>query len=212
MVCGGNVDIRAKRILAVAAGMLIVAGGFVAYEALEPDAGVQHSAPPTDAQKTIAVTTVEQPSPEKDRMAALILAAVEDRNSGILATPPASKRLVDGDSTVAFKESLARDATELASRAKRLKNTGFWYVGTSSIVDIRSVVVPVDQSYAVAHFNELTELRIASKSGPSDVPTKYSLDQTARFVATGDGWQLSELGLSDPGSKGLLPSTIVAAR
>jgi len=205
------VDIRSKGILAFSAMMLVVVGGFVAYGALQPDASVQ-PAPPTDAQTTVSVTIVKPPSPEKDRMTALILAAVEDRNSGILDAPPASKRLADGDSTAGFQHARTRDAAELASRAKRLKHTGFWYVGTSSTVDVRSIVMPLDRSYAVATFNELTELRIASKAGPSDVPEMYSLDQTARFVATENGWQLSEIGLGDTGPKGLLPSTIVASQ
>lgn len=202
-------DIRAKAILAVSAVMLALVGGFVAYGMLQPAAGVPARQAP-DVQKTVEMTIVEQPSPEKARMTAVILAAVEDRNSGILAEAPTSKRLADSDSTAAFKEAQTRETAELAARATRLKDTGFWYVGTSSTVDIRSVVMPLDQSYAVATFNEFTELRIASAAGPSDVPTKYSLDQTARFVATDNGWQLSELGLSEPGSKGLLPSTIVA--
>ncbi|OFI39133.1 hypothetical protein BIU82_15965 [Arthrobacter sp. SW1] len=97
----------------------------------------------------------------------------------------------------------------MAARAKRFRDTGFWYIGASSTVEIRGIKVTADQRYTLVAFNELTELRLASKAGPSDVPTMYSLDQTARFVSTSNGWQLSELGLSDPGSKGLLPSTIV---
>lgn len=204
-------DIRAKGIVVIPAVTLIVVGGLVACGALQPDASVQPVSP-TDAQRTVAVTIVEKPSAETDKMAAMILAAIEDRNSGILAAPPASKRLADSYSTAAFKESRTRDAAELASRAKRLKHTGFWYVGASTTVNISSVVTPLDRSYAVAYFNELTELRMASKAGPSDAPEKYSLDQTARFVATKNGWQLSELGLGDNSAKGLLPSTIVAPR
>lgn len=201
---GGNVGIRAKRIVVLSAVLLALCGCVPAAPA----------APVTEtpgSSGTVNATLTEPESPEKDRMAAIIQAAVEDRNSGILAAPPASKRLGDGESTAAFKEARVLEAAELATRAKRFKAKGFWYVGSSSTVTISSILVPLDHSYAVAHFNELTELRIASAAGPSDVPTKYSLDQTARFVATENGWQLSELGL-DGGTKGILPSTIVAPR
>jgi hypothetical protein len=66
----------------------------------------------------------------------------------------------------------------------------------------------VTGSTASVHFKELTEEHLASTAnGPSNVPSGYSLPQTATFRASADGWQLDSITLS--GHDGGLPMSVV---
>ena len=84
---------------------------------------------------------------------------------------------------------------------------GFRYTDFSTTITVETV--EVTGSAASVHFKESTEQHQASAAnGPSNVPSGYSVPQTATFRASADGWQLDSIATSVHG--GGLPMPIVA--
>lgn len=193
----GCEDIRAggtamtyRRSLA-AFGVLL---GF-ALSGCQPDAG-----PLTVGSPAAAV-----PSPSSSELSAIIRTAVEDRNGTALDVPPAP-HLDDVQSTAAYRAKRARDLPVVARSKARFKSMGFWYTDFSTTITVGSI--EVNGSEASVHFKELTEEHQASAAnGPSNVPSSYSLPQTATFRASPDGWQLDSITPSEHG--GGSPMSIV---
>ncbi|WP_427004531.1 hypothetical protein [Pseudarthrobacter sp. H2] len=162
--------------------------------------GCQPAAGPLTAGSPAAVS-----SPSSSELAAIIQAAVEDRNGTALDTPPAP-RLVDGQTTTAYRAKRERDLSVVARSKAGFKSAGFWYTSFSTTVTVESIEVA--GSEASVHFKELTEEYLASKAnGPSSVPSGYSLPQTATFRASADGWQLDSIAPSVHG--GGMPMSVV---
>jgi hypothetical protein len=145
--------------------------------------GCQPTAEPLTAGPPAVV-----PGPSSSEFAAVIQAAVEDRNSTALDTLPAP-RLAEGQSTADYRAKAVRDLPVVTQSKARLKSFGFWYTSFSTTVMVESV--EVTGSEAIIHFKELTEEYLASTAnGPSNVPSGYSLPQIATFRASTEGWQL----------------------
>jgi len=163
-------------------------------------AGCQPAAAPLMVGSSAAVA-----SPSSSELAAIVQAAVEDRNGTVLDSPPAP-RLSDGQTTAAYRAKRERDLSVVARSKAGFKSTGFWYTSFSTTVTVESI--DVNGSKASVRFNELTEEYLASTAnGPSSVPSGYSLPQTATFLASADGWQLDSIVLSVHGHG--LPMSVV---
>ncbi|MGM7775891.1 hypothetical protein ACSVHC_07705 [Arthrobacter sp. KNU-44] len=163
--------------------------------------GCQESAGP---QPTPGPTS-SLPSPSSSELTAIIQTAVEDRNGTVLDVPPAP-RLTDAQTTTAYRAKRARDFPVVARSKAGFKSKGFWYSDFTTKITAESV--EVTGSTASVHFKELTEEHQASAAnGPSNVPSGYSVSETATFRASPDGWQLDSIAPSAPG--GLLPMSIV---
>jgi hypothetical protein len=148
---------------------------------------------------------VAVPSSSSSEFAAIIQTAVEDRNGTVLDTLPAP-RLADGQATAAYRAKLVRDLPEVTRSKAGFKSSGFWYTSFSTTVTVESI--EVTGSEAIIHFKELTQEYLASTAnGPSNVPSGYSLPQTATFRASTDGWQLDSIAPSVHGFG--LPMSIV---
>lgn len=162
--------------------------------------GCQAPAGPLTAGPTSPV-----PSPSSSELAAIVQAAVEDRNGTTLDTPP-SPRLADTQTTAAYRAKRERDLPVVAGSKARFKSVGFWYTSFSTKVTVESI--QMTGSEAILHFRELTEEFLASTAnGPSSVPSGYSLRQTATFRSSADGWQLDSINLSEHGFG--LPMSVV---
>jgi hypothetical protein len=152
--------------------------------------------------------TVESPAAvpsSSSEFAAIIQAAVEDRNGTVLDTPPAP-RIADRQTTAAYRAKRVRDLPVVARSKAAFRSSGFWYTSFSTTVTVESS--EVTGSEAMIHFKELTEEYLASTAnGPSNVPSGYSLPQTATFQASTDGWQLDSIAPSVHGFG--LPMSIV---
>jgi hypothetical protein len=145
------------------------------------------------------------PSPSSAQLAAIVQAAVEDRNGTVL-DPPAAPRLADGQTTAAYRAKRERDLRVVALSKAGFKSAGFWYTSFSTTVTVESI--EVTGSEASVHFKELTEEYLASTAnGPSNVPSGYSLPQIATFRASPDGWQLDRIAPSVRG--GGMPMSVV---
>jgi hypothetical protein len=145
------------------------------------------------------------PSPSSAEPAAIVLAAVEDRNGTVL-DPPAAPRLADEQTTAAYRAKRERDLRVVARSKAGFKSAGFWYTSFSTTVTVESIEVA--GSEASVHFKELTEEHLASTAnGPSNVPSGYSLPQIATFRASPDGWQLDRIAPSVRG--GGMPMSVV---
>ncbi len=81
--------------------------------------------------------------------AAIIQAAVEDRNGTVLDTLPAP-RLADGQATAAYQAKRARDLPVVTRSKAGLRSSGFWYTSFSTTVKVESI--EVTGSEAVIHF------------------------------------------------------------
>ncbi|MFK4298091.1 hypothetical protein ABH924_003249 [Arthrobacter sp. GAS37] len=157
------------------------------------------SGPPTTG------STSSVPSPSSDKLSAIIQTAVEDRNGAVLDTPPAP-RLADGQTTAAYRAKRGRDLPVVERSKARFRSVGFWYTSFSTAVTVESI--EVTGSKAIVYFKEQTEESLASMAnGPSNVPSGYSLPQTAVFRASANGWQLDSIDPSEDG--GGLPMSIV---
>jgi hypothetical protein len=145
------------------------------------------------------------PSVSSAEFTVIIQAAVEDRNGTVLDTLPAP-RLADGQATEAYIAKRARDLPVVTRSKAGLKSSGFWYTSTSTTVTVDSIDVSGPE--AIIQFTELTEEYLASAAnGPSNVPSGYSLPQTATFRTSSDGWQLDSIVPSEHGFG--LPMSIV---
>jgi hypothetical protein len=145
------------------------------------------------------------PGPSSSELAVIIQAAVEDRNGTVLDTPPAV-RLAEGKMTAAYRSKRERDLSVVARSKAGFKAMGFWYTSFSTKVTVESV--EVTGSEASVRFKELTEeYQASTATGPSSVPSGYSLPQTATFRTSGDGWQLDSIVPSVHG--GGLPMSVV---
>lgn len=143
--------------------------------------------------------------PSSAALSAIIQGALEDRNGAVLDTPPAP-RLPQGQMTAAYRTKRARDLPVVERSKARLKSAGFWYTSFSTTVTVASV--EGIGSKAIVHFKEQTEQYLASTAnGPSNVPSGYSLPETATFLPSADGWQLESIEPSEQG--GGLPMSIV---
>lgn len=150
-------------------------------------------------------STAAAPSPSSAEFTPIIQTAVEDRNGTVLDVPPAP-RLADAQTTAAYRAKRARDLPVVARSKAGFKSMGFWYTDFSTKITVESV--EVTGSTASVHFKELTEQHQASAAnGPSNVPSGYSVSETATFRASADGWQLDSIAPSAP--EGLLPMSIV---
>ncbi|MCX2750013.1 hypothetical protein OOZ51_19690 [Arthrobacter sp. MI7-26] len=150
-------------------------------------------------------STSSVPSPSSAELAAIVQTAVEDRNGTVLDAPPAP-RLADTQTTAAYRAKRARDLPVVARSKAGFKSMGFWYTDFSTKITVESV--EVTGWTASVHFKELTEEHQASAAnGPSNVPSGYSLPQTATFRASAEGWQLDSIDPSEHG--GGLPMSIV---
>jgi hypothetical protein len=159
---------------------------------------------PTAGRLTVD-PSVAAPSPSSSELAAIVQAAVEDRNGTVLDTPPAPL-LADGQTTAAYRTKRERDLSVVARSKAGFKSAGFWYTSFSTTVTVESI--EVTGSEASVHFKELTPEYLASTAnGPSSVPTGYSLPHTATFRASADGWQLDSIDPSVRG--GGLPMSVV---
>ena len=162
--------------------------------------GCQPAAGPPTAGSSASV-----PGPSSSELAAIIQAAVEDRNGTVLDTPPAV-RLAEGKMTAAYRSKRERDLSVVARSKAGFKAMGFWYTSFSTRVTVESV--EVNGSEARVRFHELTEEHQASTAnGPSSVPSGYSLPQIATFRTSGDGWQLDSIVPAVHG--GGLPMSVV---
>ncbi|GAA4035483.1 hypothetical protein GCM10023063_19960 [Arthrobacter methylotrophus] len=162
--------------------------------------GCQAAAGPPTPGSTSAV-----PGPSSSEFTAIIQTAVEDRNGTVLDVPPAP-RLAEGQTTAAYRAKRGRDLPVVARSKAGFKSKGFWYTDFSTKITVESV--EVTGSTASVHFKELTEEHQASAAnGPSNVPSGYSVSETATFRGSADGWQLDSIAPSAPG--GLLPMSIV---
>lgn len=163
--------------------------------------GCQASAGPLPVDSSTAAV----PSPSSSELTTIIQTAVEDRNGTVLDNPPVP-RLADAQSTAAYRAKRERDLPVVARSKAGFKSKGFWYTDFSTKITVESV--EVTGSTASVHFKELTEEHQASSAdGPSNVPSGYSIAETATFRASADGWQLDSIAPSSPG--GLLPMSIV---
>lgn len=136
---------------------------------------------------------------------AIIQAAVEDRNGTVLDTLPA-QRLADGQATADYRAKVERDLPVVTRSKAGFKSSGFWYTSFSTTVAVESLEVTGSEVFI--HFKELTEEYLASTAnGPSNVPSRYSLQQVATFRASTEGWQLDSIA---PSVRGFgLPMSIV---
>lgn len=159
---------------------------------------VTPAAPPTGGS-SLAV-----PSPPSSEFAVIILAAVEDRNGTVLDTVP-TPRLAEGQATAAYRVKRERDLPVVTQSKAEFKSSGFWHTSISTNVTVESVEVA--GSEAIVQFKELTEEYLASAAGPSNVPSSYSLPQTATFRTSTAGWQLDTITPSADGFG--LPMSIV---
>lgn len=108
--------------------------------------------------------------------------------------------------TAAYRSKRARDLPAVEGSRARFRSAGFWYTSFSTTVTVDSI--EVTGSTAIVHFKEVTEEFVASTAnGPSSVPSSYSLPQTAKFLASANGWQLDSIDPSGRG--GGLPMSIV---
>ncbi len=163
--------------------------------------GCQPAAGPLTAESSAAAV----PSPSSSELTAIIQTAVEDRNGAVLDNPPAP-RLADGQATAAYLAKRARDLPVVARSKAGFKSMGFWYTDFSTTITVESV--EVTGSTASVHFKELTEEhQTSAANGPSNVPSGYSVPQTATFRASTVGWQLDSIAPSVHG--GVLPMSIV---
>ncbi|BCW34582.1 hypothetical protein StoSoilA2_06380 [Arthrobacter sp. StoSoilA2] len=145
------------------------------------------------------------PGPSSSELAAIIQAAVEDRNGTVLDTPPAP-RLAEGQMTAAYRSKRDRDLEVVARSKAGFKSMGFWYTSFSTKVTVESV--EVTGSEASVRFKELTEEHQSSTAnGPTSIPSGYSLPQIAAFRISGDGWQLDSIAPTVHG--GGLPMSVV---
>ncbi|WP_284981195.1 hypothetical protein [Arthrobacter sp. efr-133-TYG-118] len=145
------------------------------------------------------------PSPSPSELAAIVQAAVEDRNGTVLDTPPAM-RLAGVHMTAAYLSKRERDLPKVARSKAGFKAMGFWYTSFSTKITVESV--EVTGSRASVRFKELTEeYQYSTANGPSSVPSGYSLVQTATFRSSGDAWQLDSITPSVPGDG--LPMSVV---
>lgn len=160
---------------------------------------------PAPGPVTVESAPAAVPSPSSSELTAIIQTAVEDRNGTVLDTPPAP-RLTDGQATAAYLAKRERDLPVVARSKAGFKSKGFWYTDFSTTITVESITVTA--STATVQFKELTEEHQASAAnGPSNVPSGYSLPQTATFRASADGWQLDSIVPSIHG--GGLPMSIV---
>ena len=145
------------------------------------------------------------PSPSSSELAAIVQAAVEDRNGTVLDTPP-TPLLGEEQMTIGYQAKRERDLPVVARSKAGFKSTGFWYTSFSTQVTVESI--EVKGSEASVRFKELTEEYLSSAAnGPSSVPSSYILPQTAIFRASSDGWKLESI---DPSEKGHgLPMSVV---
>jgi hypothetical protein len=144
-------------------------------------------------------------SASSSEFAVIIQAAVEDRNGTVLDTLPAP-RLADEQATAAYLAKRARDLPVVTRSKAGFKSSGFWYTSFSTNVTVESI--NVSGSVAIIQFKELTEEYLASTAnGPSNVPSGYSLSQTATFRTSTGGWQLDSIAPSEHGFG--LPMSIV---
>lgn len=163
--------------------------------------GCQATAGPLPVESSAAAV----PSPSSAEFMAMIQTAVEDRNGTILDVP-AAPRLADAQTTEAYRAKRARDLPVVSRSKAGFKSKGFWYTDFSTKITVESV--EVTGSTASVRFKELTEEHQSSAAnGPSNVPSGYSVSETAKFLASADGWQLDSIAPSAPG--GLLPMSIV---
>ena len=163
-------------------------------------AGCQPAAGPLTVESSPAV-----PSPSSSELAAIIQAAVEDRNGTVLDAPPAA-RLDEGQLTAAYRSKRERDLSVVARSKAGFKAMGFWYTSFSTRITVESVEVTASE--ASVRFKEHTEEYQASTvNGPSSVPSGYSLTQTATFRSSGDGWQLD--GIAPTVHGGGLPMSVI---
>ncbi|WP_066289755.1 hypothetical protein [Arthrobacter sp. B6] len=145
------------------------------------------------------------PTSSSSGFEAIIQAAVEDRNGTVLDTVPAP-RLAEGQATAAYRAKRVQDIPVVTRSKAGFRSSGFWYTSFSTTVTVESI--DVTGSEAIIHFKELTEEHLASTAnGPSNVPSGYSLPQTATFRASTDGWQLDSISPSVHGFG--LPMSIV---
>lgn len=145
------------------------------------------------------------PGSSSSEFAAVIQAAVEDRNGTVLDTPPAP-RLADGQATADYWAKRVRDLPVVTRSKAGFKSSGFSYTSFSTTVTVESIEVTGPE--AIIRFKELTEEYLASTaSGPSNIPSGYSLPQIATFRASTNGWQLDSIA---PSVRGFgLPMSIV---
>jgi hypothetical protein len=163
-------------------------------------AGCQPAAAPLTVGSPAAV-----PGPSSSELAAIIQAAVEDRNGTVLDTPPAA-RLAEGQMTSAYRSKRERDLSVVPRSKARFKAMGFWYTSFSTKVTVESI--HVTGSEASVRFKEMTEEYQASTAkGPSTVPSGYALPQTATFRSSGSGWRLDSIAPTVLG--GGLPMSVV---
>lgn len=160
---------------------------------------------PAAGTLTVESSAAAVPSPSSAELTTIIQTAVEDRNGTVLETPPAP-RLAEGQATAAYLAKRARDLPVVTRSKAGFKSMGFWYTDFSTTITVETV--EVTGSAASVHFKELTEQHQASAAnGPSNVPSGYSVPQTATFRASADGWQLDSIAPSVHG--GGLPMSIV---
>lgn len=146
---------------------------------------------PVAGPLTVGSPAAAVPSPSSSELSAIIQTAVEDRNGTALDVPPAP-HLGDAQSTAAYRAERARDLPVVARSKAGFKSMGFWYTDFSTTITVESIEVTGTE--ASVHFKELTEEHQASAAnGPSNVPSGYSLPQTATFRASADGWQLDSI-------------------
>jgi len=138
---------------------------------------------PVAGPLTVGSPAAAVPSPSSSELSAIIQAALD--------VPPAP-HLGDAQSTAAYRAKRARDLPVVARSKAGFKSMGFWYTDFSTTITVESI--EVTGSEASVHFKELTEEHQASAAnGPSNVPTGYSLPQTATFRASSEGWQLDSI-------------------
>ncbi|GAA5200845.1 hypothetical protein GCM10023346_43910 [Arthrobacter gyeryongensis] len=166
----------------------------LALAGCQPDAGPLTSGSPAAA-----------PSPSRSELAAIVQAAVEDRNGTVLDTPPAMS-LAREHMTAAYLSKRERDLSTVARSKAGFKAMGFWYTSFSTKITVESVEVA--GSEASVRFKELTEeYQTSTANGPSSIPSGYSLVQTATFRSSGDAWQLDSISPNVHG--GGLPMSVV---
>ena len=160
---------------------------------------------PVAGPLTVGSPSAAAPSPSSSELSAIIRTAVEDRNGTALDVPPVPHLSVV-QSTAAYRAKRARDLPVVARSKAGFKSMGFWYTDFSTTITMESIEVA--GSEASVDFKEFTEQHQASAAnGPSNVPSSYSLPQTAMFRASPDGWQLDSITPSVHG--GGLPMSVV---
>ena len=163
-------------------------------------AGCQPAAGPV-----IVGSSASVPTPSQSDFAAIVLAAVEDRNGTVLDAPRAP-HLAEAQTTAAYRAKRERDFSVVARAKAGFKSAGFWYVSFSTTVTV--VSVEVNGLKASVDFKEATEEYLSSTAnGVSSVPSGYLLPQTATFLAGAEGWQLDRIVPSVRG--GGLPMSVV---